>query len=111
MSNQEAKKVAKQVGKAAGKALAKHELKKKARDIWDKHGDKVQGFVTGSAAVGAGTQEVNWDDLHRPTVDEVPEVFREIHAKAFSTTLEPMRIPADPDEGGFLSGLASIFFG
>lgn len=94
------------VKKKTGKALAKHELKKKARDIWDKHGDKVQGFVTGSAAVGAGTQEVNWDDLHRPNVNEVPEVFREIHAKAFPSP-EPPTISV-PEEDGIVSRFLSF---
>ena len=105
MSNQEAKKLAKQVGKETGKAIAKHELKKKAREMWDKHGDKIQGFVTGSA-VGAGPQEVNWDDLNRPTIDEVPEVFREIHAKAFPSP-EPPTISV-PEEDGIVSRFLSF---
>lgn len=105
MNNQEAKKIAKQVGKAAGKALAKHELKKKARDIWDKHGDKVEGFITGGV-IDTSTQ-VNWDDLHCPTGDEVPEIFREIHATAFPTP-EPPIIPV-PEEDGIVSRFLSFF--
>lgn len=75
--------------------------------MWDKHGDKTEGFVTGGTT-GAGTQ-VNWDDLHRPTADEIFEVFRTIHTTAFPA-LEPLPIPSDPNEGGLFSHIFSCLF-
>lgn len=108
MNNQSAKAVGKAAGKAVGKAIVKGKIKEKARELLDAHGDKVTGFMGGAAVTGGA--QVNWDNLHRPTGDEVPEVFREIHEKAFPTPEPPTPSVPDSDGDSIFSDILSFFF-
>ena len=102
----------KKMMKAAGKIIIKHELKKKIREKVSDGLSSHTGSATAGFVAGAGAAQIDYNQLHWPTAEEVPEVFRDIHAEAFPSPEPPVSVEDVTDSSeSFLEEIFSWFAG
>lgn len=104
--------ILKEAGKAVGKTVIKHEFKEKIHEkTLDAMTSHTSSVATAGFIAGAGAAQIDYNQLYRPSSEEVPEVFRDIHAEAFPSQEQPVSVEDVVDSSeSLLYEIFSLFF-